>query len=410
MEKDFSVEDALERILAACQPLETIEVDSSAAHGEVLARDVIAPHALPPFANSGMDGFAVRVADLAEASHERPVTLPVAGVVQAGGTTVAVRTGTAVRIMTGAPLPEGAEAVVPIENVEATETHATFFELTKAGRHTRPAGEDVAEGAVAIPAGRLLRAAEIGLLAALGVNPVHVIRRPRVAIISTGDELVPAFDPAPLPPGKIRDANGPALVAFVAEQGAQPLPLGVAHDTHAALRAKLDEALQQGADLILTSAGASAGDYDVVSGLMRAEDALEVWRVNLKPGRPLLFGRVGGGAQRATPLLGLPGNPASALIVAELFVKPAIARMRGLPHEQRVIVRARLAEPQRGSERRHYVRAWVERDADGYHATTRGIGSGSGSLSTLVKSNALLIIPENTGELPAGSVVDAMLL
>jgi molybdopterin molybdotransferase len=250
-----------------------------------------------------------------------------------------------------------------------------------------------------------LRAAEIGLLAALGVNPVHVIRRPRVAIISTGDELVSAFDPAPLPPGKIRDANGPALIAFVAEQGAQPLPLGVAHDTHAALRAKLDEALQQGADLILTSAGASAGDYVVVSGLMREEDALDVWRVNLKPGRPLLFGRVGG-----VPLIGLPGNPASALIVAELFVKPAIARMRGLPHEQRVIVRARLAEPQRGSERRHYVRAWVERDADGYQATTRGIGSGSGSLSTLVKSNALLIIPENTRELPAGSVVDAMLL
>ncbi len=403
--QDFSVEAALERILAACQPLDVIEVDSSKASGEVLARDVVAPHALPPFANSGMDGFAVRVADLTEASPKRPITLPVAGVVQAGGTTTFVHSGTAVRIMTGAPLPDGAEAVVPIENVEATETQATFFAPTKAGRHIRPAGEDVAEGTVAIPAGKLLRAAEIGMLAAFGINTVQVVRRPRVAIISTGDELLPAFASGPLPPGKIRDANGPALMAFVAEQGAEPLPIGIATDTHAALRAKLDEALQQGADLMLTSAGASAGDYDVVSGLMREEDALEVWRVNLKPGRPLLFGRVGG-----VPLIGLPGNPASALIVAELFVKPAIARMRGLPHEQHVTVRARLAEPQRGSERRHYVRVRVERDADGYHATTRGIGSGSGSLSTLVKSNALLVIPENTGELPAGSVVDAMLL
>lgn len=402
---DFSVEAALERILAACHPLDSVEIDGAAAYGEVLASDVRAPHPLPPFANSGMDGFAVRVSDLASASGEQPVTLPVGGVMQAGGQNIAVQPGSAVRIMTGAPLPDGAEAIVPIELTETRAATVTFFAPAKPGRHIRPAGEDVPAGEIAVPAGKLLRAAELGMLAALGIERVRVVRRPRVAIISTGDELVPPSTPGPLPPGNIRDANGPALAAFVAEQGAQSLPLGIARDTHAALRAKLDEALALGADLILTSAGASAGDYDVVSGLMRAEDMLEVWRVNLKPGRPLLFGRVG-----STPLLGLPGNPASALIVAELFVKPAIARMRGLPSAQRVVVQARLDEPQRGSDRRHYVRARVERTTDGYRATTAGIGSGSGSLSTLVRSNALLVVPEGTGELPVGSVVEAILL
>lgn len=402
---DLPVEAALERILAGCPPLDTVEVAGAAAAGYVLTRDVIAPHALPPFANAGMDGFAIRVADLAAASHDHPVTLPVIGAAQAGGpATPGVAPGTAVRIMTGAPLPGGAEAVVPIEEVEELPgERVSFFAPARAGRHVRPAGEDVAAGTVAVPAGKLLRPAEVGLLAALGVERVPVVRRPRVAIISTGDELLAPGEA--LAPGKIRDANGPALAAFVAQHGAEPLPPVIARDTHAALRARIEAALRDGADLILTSAGASAGDYDVVRGLMAAEDALEVWRVNLKPGRPLLFGRFGG-----APLIGLPGNPASALIVAELFVGPAIARLRGLERVERLTVRAALDAPQRGSERRHYVRARVERDGDGYRAVTRGIGSGSGSLSTLVRSNALLIIPEGTGELPAGSLVEAILL
>jgi molybdopterin molybdotransferase len=405
---DLSVEAALERVLAACPMREAVERPVMQAVGCVLAAEVVAPHALPPFANAGMDGFAVRATDLAQASAGHPVILPVAGIVQAGSITMpVVEPGTAVRIMTGAPIPAGADAVVPIEDItELPGPQVAFTRSIPSGRHVRPAGEDVAAGAVAIPAGRPLRAAEIGLLAAFGVTAVRVVRPPRIAIISTGDELLEPGEP--LAPGKIRDANNLALTAFVALQGAEPLPLGIARDTDAALRAKIDAALAQGADMIVTSAGASAGDYDVVHALMEGQARLEVWRVNLKPGRPLLFGRVG--TQRAAPLLGLPGNPASALVVAELFLRPAIRAMRGLPAAERRTVRAALDTPQRGSERRHYVRARLEWDGAGYRAITRGIGSGSGALTTLVRSNALLIIPEGSGEIAAGSEVEALTL
>lgn len=402
---DISVEVALERILAGCAPLPAVELASGAVAGHVLAQDVVAPHALPPFANAGMDGFAVRVADIAAAGRDQPVRLPVAGVVQAGGALVErIAPGTAVRIMTGAPLPADAETVIPIEDVEElADGRVAFFGTAPIGRHVRPAGEDVPAGAVAIPAGTLLRAAEIGLLVALGITRVAVVRRPRVAIISTGDELLAAGEA--LVPGKIRDANGPALAVFVAQQGAEPLPMGIARDTHTALRERIGAAVDQGADLILTSAGASAGDYDVVSGLMADQNALDVWRVNLKPGRPLLFGHIG-----AAPLIGLPGNPASALIVAELFVRPAIARLRGLLRDERPRLYATLDAPRKGDRRRQYVRARLEWDGSGYRAITKGIGVGSGSLSTLVRSNALLIIPEGSPELPAGSQVEALWL
>lgn len=411
--QDISVETALERILAACAVCEAVEVAALEAGGEVLAGPVLAPHDLPPFANSGMDGFAVRAGDLAGASADRPAALPVAGSVQAGDLAEApLAPGTAVRIMTGAPLPPGAEAVVPLELCEADGGAVRFFAPTAPGRHIRPAGEDIAAGATAVPAGRLLRAAEIGLLAALGVARVSVTRRPRVALISTGDELLEpgACADAPLPPGRLRDANGPALAAFAAEQGALPLALGIARDSRAALGALLDEAARAGADLILTSAGASAGDYDIVSGLMRERGALEVWRVNLKPGRPLLFGRVAVSEGRTTPLIGLPGNPASALIVAHLFVRPAIARLRGLAEPPLARVTATLDEPAQRSERRHYLRARLVWTPQGYRASARGIGSGSGSLTTLVRANALLVIPEGEGELPAGAAVEAILL
>ncbi len=404
---DISVEQALARILAACPALPPERVAVDTAERRVLARDVVAPHSLPPFANAGMDGFAVRAADLASASDAAPVTLPVRGAVQAGASDgAAVLPGTTVRIMTGAPVPEGTEAVVPIELTTPTDQAVTFYAPIPAGRHVRPAGEDVAAGAVAIPAGRLLRAAEIGLLAALGVNDVLVHRRPKVAIISTGDELAPPGS-GPLAPGQIRDANSPALRAFVREQDAEPLSMGIARDTHTALQSLIDAALADGADLILTSAGASAGDYDIVSGLMRETAALELWRVNLKPGRPLLFGRVGAAG---VPLIGLPGNPASALIVATLFVRPALAQMQGRADAGVTLVRARLDADQHRSERRHYVRARLEWGEGGYHATTHGIGGGSGALTTLVRANALLIIPEGAGTVVAGSLVDAVLL
>lgn len=402
---DLSVEATFERILSRCQPLPAQSVALATAAGCVLAEAVIAPHALPPFANAGMDGFAVHVADLADATPQQPVVLPIAGIIQAGdaATTPLVR-GTAIRIMTGALLPPGAEAVVPLEDAEALpDARVAFRQPTSPKRHIRPAGEDVPAATVAIPAGKLLRAAEVGLCCAFGITTVTVIPRPTVAIISTGNELLEPHEP--LVPGKIRDANSLALAVAVGEYGAQPYVAGIARDTQADLHAKLDSALAAGANLILTSAGASAGDFDVVSALMRAVDRLEVWQVKMKPGRPMLFGTYGG-----VPLIGLPGNPASALIVAELFVKPAIARLRGLPATLPATVPTILDAPQKGSKRRHYVRAYVSREGNEYYATTRGIGHGSGSLSTLVRGNALLVIPEGSGEVAAGSVVDAILL
>jgi molybdopterin molybdotransferase len=401
---DISVDEALARILEAACMLGALELPCAEALGYVLAKDIIAPLSIPPFDNAGMDGFALRVADIASASAERPVTLRVLGEAPAGASALpALLPGTALRIMTGAPLPPTAEAVVPIEQVEVEGETVRFFAPTSLGRHRRPAGEDVREGEVAIAAGQEIRPQEIGMLAALGIGSVEVVRAPRVAIISTGDELLGPHEP--LAPGKIRDANGPALAAFVKTQGARAVSLGIAHDNAEALRAKLEAAQAAQADLIVTSAGASAGDYDVVHNTLDAEGALQLWRVNLKPGRPLLFGRVGG-----TPLLGLPGNPASALIVAELFLRPLLRKMRGCRELGPRLVRATLDAPQRASERRHYVRARLEPRGEGYYAVTAGIGAGSGALSTLVRSNALLVIPENSGELPAGTAVDAILL
>jgi molybdopterin molybdotransferase len=406
----LSVEEALERILEGCKPLDTLEVASHAAAGSVLVHNVVAPHALPPFANSAMDGYALRAADIAAASPEQPAVLPVAGVVPAGGTaTSPVQAGTAARIMTGAPLPQGADTIVPIEEVEESselpDGHVRFVRPAQQGRHVRLPGEDVAAGDAAIPSGTLLRPAAVGMLAALGVAAVQVVRRPRVGIISTGDELLPPGQP--LSPGKIYDANGPALQAFVAECGAEGYYLGIAHDTHTALREYIDTALRMGCDLLLTSAGASAGDYDMLSGLAHATESnrLQVWRIQMKPGRPLVYGRVAG-----VPLIGLPGNPASALIAAELFVRPAIERLRGLDYRPRPTVRAVLEEAQRGSARRHYVRARLLWEAGSYRASTRDIGTGSGSLSTLVRANGLLIIPEGATELAAGEQVEALLL
>jgi molybdopterin molybdotransferase len=405
--EQLSVEAALKRILEGCKPLETVEVTSQAAAGAVLAQDIVAPYALPSFANSAMDGYALRAADIAAASPQQPAVLPVVGVVPAGGgEVVPVQAGTAVRIMTGAPLPQGADTVVPIEeSSELPDGRVSFAQPARVGRHIRLPGEDVAAGDVAIPAGTLLRPAALGLLAALGIVAVPVVRRPRVAIISTGDELLPSDQP--LLSGKIYDANGPALHAFVAECGAEGHYLGIAHDTHKALQAHIDTALQRGCDLLLTSAGASASEYDMVSSLTNAaaHDWLEAWRIQMKPGRPLVSGRVAG-----VPLIGLPGNPASALIAAELFVRPAIERLRGLAYRPRPTVRATLEEAQRGSTRRHYVRARLVWEAGSYRASTQGIGAGSGSLGTLVRANGLLIIPENTSELAAGEQVEALLL
>jgi molybdopterin molybdotransferase len=352
-----------------------------------------------------MDGYAVRAADIATASRQAPARLRVLSSVPAGATSdMPVAPGTAQRIMTGAPLPPDAEAVVPLEETAAlADGMVLIYAAAPAGRHLRLAGEDIRAGALALPAGQIVRPQEIGLLAALGYTAVPVTRRPRVAIISTGDELL-AID-APLEPGKIRDSNSVALAALVQRYGALPLPLGIARDSSAALRERLNSAIAQHADMILTSAGASGGDYDLIKGMLETEGALHFWQVNMKPGRPLMFGRIAG-----TPLVGLPGNPAAALIAAELFVRPALLSMSGRTALTKPTVRAVLQQAIKGGPRCHYVRGSVRRTPDGYSAAVSRGSHGAGSLTGLVHANALLVIPAGHGDLPAGSSVEAIML
>jgi molybdopterin molybdotransferase len=398
-------EEALACIVQTIVPLESEIAALDDALDRVLTEDIRAPCSLPPFANAGMDGYAVRAADIAAAARDAPARLRVLESVSAGAAaTQAIAPGTAARIMTGAPLPPGAEVVVPLEETHALEDGTVLvYQALPAGRHLRPAGEDIHVGELAIAAGQVLRPQEIGLLAALGYTEVAVVRRPRVAILSTGDELLEAGQP--LAPGKVRDSNAPALAALVRRAGGVPLRLGIARDTAADLHASLERARAQHADLILTSAGASGGDYDLIKTLLENEGMLHFWLVDMKPGRPLLFGQLAG-----TPLVGLPGNPAAALIGAELFVRPALLRMSGRTAIARPTVCAVLEEAIMGGPRRHYVRGVVRRSAEGYRAAASRGSLGAGSLTGLVHANALLVVPAGTRSLPAGSEVEAIML
>lgn len=403
--RDVLPEEALAQIFDVVASLDAEQVILDDALDRVLAEPIVAPSPLPPFSNAGMDGYAVRVQDVAAADRARPVRLWVSQHLPAGAVSDApLVAGTAVRIMTGAPLPPGAEVVVPLEESIAQDDGTVLIcQALPMGRHVRPAGEDICAGMVALPAGRVIRPVEIGLLAALGYRQVAVVRRPRVAILSTGDELVPAT--AMLEPGKIRDCNGPALAALVRRYGGQPQLLGIARDSYAALHERLCAAIAQQADLIVTSAGASGGDYDLIRAILEAEGELFFWLVSMKPGRPLMFGMFQG-----TPVIGLAGNPAAALIGAELFVRPALLRMAGRAALAKPQVQASLDAPIACGPRRHYVRAWVRRAAGGYQASVSSGSHGAGSLTGLTSANALLIIPEGRRELSAGSSVDALML
>ncbi|MDQ7030849.1 MAG: molybdopterin molybdotransferase MoeA [Ardenticatenia bacterium] len=416
----ISVEQAQEHILAHIGELDAEPVPLFEAVGRVLAEDIVAEHNIPPFRNSAMDGYAVRAADTDGASPERPILLRVVETVAAGtAPTAPVVPGTAARIMTGAPMPPGADAVVRFEETsEALPAerrppggHIAILRPVRPGDNVREAGEDVSVGQTALRRGQRLRAAEVGLLAALGRSRVTCVRRPRVGVLATGDELVGPEEP--LTPGKIRNSNEYTNVALVRLAGGLPVPLGIARDNVKDLSAKLKLAVEAGVDLLITSAGVSVGDYDVVKHVLAAQGEVHFWQVAIKPGKPLAFGtlEVGG---RPVPLLGLPGNPVAAFVAFEVFARPAIRKMAGLRPLFRRRFRARLQEDVTNSGRRHYMRARVWRDdASGQlHATTRGSGvrvQGSGILSSLVWANGFVIVPEQVTFIPAGEPVDVEL-
>jgi molybdopterin molybdotransferase len=344
----------------------------------------------------------LRAEDTAGATEARPARLRLAGEVPAGRVYAgSVAPGEAVRILTGAPVPAGANAVLQQELVTVAEGIVSLTQPVAAGNNVRPAGDDVRPGMRLVAGGMELGPAQIALLAALGVHPVRVTRRPRVAILATGDELAP-LGTAPRP-GQIRESNSPYLAAAVTRAGGEPWPLGVAPDQAEALRAKLAAARE--ADLILTSGGVSVGDYDLVKQILAEQGNIDFWRVAMRPGKPLAFGKLEG-----TPLLGLPGNPVSAAVTFELFGRPAIRRMLGATEVERPSIEVVLVgtDIARG-ERRHYVRARLA--SRGGRLVARPTGEqGSHLISSLQGASALLVIAEGEGTVRAGEVVPALLL
>ena len=398
----LTVEEARARILAHIRPLAGEEIPLTAALDRILAEDAVAHDETPPFINSAMDGYALRTEDTRGATADAPVTLRLAGEVPAGSVyqgTVAA--GEAVRILTGAPVPAGSDAVLQQELTEVADGRVSLRQPVEIGANIRPAGGDIRPGMRLIPAGAQLGPAEIALLAAAGIHPARVTRRPRVAILATGDELAPLGEG--LRPGQIRETNSPYLIAAVLRAGAEPVPLGIAHDNADEIRAKLQEA--GAADLILTSGGVSVGDYDLVKQILAEQGNIDFWRVRMRPGKPLAFGLLG-----ETPLLGLPGNPASAAVTFELFGRPTIRRMLGCARIERPLVRARLVgDDIARSDRRHFVRVRLSARESVLEARQTG-AQDSHLISSLRGASAYLVIEEGTGAVAAGEMVPALLL
>ena len=391
-----SVEEALDAILASATLTATEWVPLDRCAGRVLASHAVtAATDVPPFANSSMDGFALRAADT-------PGRLRLVGEVAAGsGVTQPLEPGTAVRIMTGAPLPPGADTVVPLE--EAVESKRWVrVPAAPSGTYVRPAGLDTRAGDLVELSAEPLTPAAIAVLASLGIGEVEVRRRPRVAILSTGDELAPPG--AALAPGQIHDANSAALAAAVADAGGEAVILPIGPDDPAAIEGLVRWGTAVG-DLLVASGGVSVGRHDHVRAVIERLGSLEFWRIRVQPGKPLAYGLL-----EDRPVIGLPGNPVSALVTFELFVRPLLRAMLGLPGDGRLRVRARAEEAMaKDPERRAYLRVVVREEAGEYVARSAG-GQASSQLRPLAAANALLVVPEGEPAAEPGRTYDALLL
>ncbi|MER7758630.1 gephyrin-like molybdotransferase Glp [Streptomyces sp. NPDC097619] len=429
----WSVDEHLADILAAVRPLEPIELQLPDAQGCVLVEDVTVPVALPPFDNSSMDGYAVRVADVQGASEEFPAVLTVIGDVAAGsGELPTVGPGQAARIMTGAPLPPGAEAVVPVEWTdggtgsgaadgmtpasaapEGAEGEVRVHRAAEARAHVRARGSDVQAGDLALAAGTVLGPPQIALLAAIGRGTVRVRPRPRVVVLSTGSELVQPGEP--LTEGRIYDSNSFALAAAARDAGAISYRVGAVADDAETLRSTIEDQLIR-ADLLVTTGGVSVGAYDVVKEALSevgSEDedgaggGVDFRRLAMQPGKPQGFGSVG---PDHTPLLALPGNPVSSYVSFELFVRPAIRALMGLTDLHRPVVRAEL-RAEKGftspAGRRQFLRGTYDAEA----GTVSPVGgSGSHLIAALAHADCLFVVPEDTTSVEPGTALDVVLL
>ena len=411
----LSVEQAFDKVIASFQSLEYEEKPLLDCIGQVLAEDIRSPLALPPLANSGMDGYAVIQADIVGASPAKPSNLSVIGIVAAGHMPdKTVVPGTAIRIMTGAPVPNGADTVIPFEETDEVERkregkpldRVQIFADMPFGCNVRPAGEDVSVGMLVLEKGTSIRAAEVGVIASLGMDKVKVIRRPVVAVLATGDELETTG--TPLSGGRIYDSNSFSVAASIISSGGVPRILGIARDNLGDLNAKLEAAV--GSDLVITSAGVSKGDYDIVKDVLNERGEMNFWSVRMRPAKPLAFGRLNGSGGKNIPLLGLPGNPVSAMVAFEMFARPAIRTMLGKSRIFRPMIDGVLTASIRNEDgRRVYARVEVELKNGEYQATPTG-PQGSNILTSMSKANGLAICPDDVSGKDAGEVVQIIML
>lgn len=415
----ISIEEARERILEVVRPLEAETKRLEQALGQVLAQDITSTLTIPPHDNTAMDGYAVQAQDTAGAAPGTPVDLRVIGEVAAGHFFAGhVEPGTAVRIMTGAPIPLGADAVVPFE--ETDEPPGRSFGAFAKGRpgvgirraaregdNIRRAGEDIRKGSLVMRAGTELRAAQIGVLASLGYRSVSVTRRPIVAVISTGDELQ-ALD-EPLAGGRIYDSNSYSVISLIEEAGGIPLSLGIARDTVEDLTDKIHAALQS-ADLLITTAGVSRGDYDIVKDVLEREGSVGFWSVRMRPGKPLAFGTFKAPDGRTVPHIGLPGNPVSAMVTFELFGRPAVYGLANRTGWERPVLRVTIADRLVNRDGRRFLARAIVRRRDGRYVASLTGPQGAGILTSMALANALVVCPEDTAVLEPGQEADAMLL
>ena len=390
------VEEAKQRILAALAPLPAETVSVAQALGRVLAEDLTARVTQPPAAVSAMDGYAVRAEDVATV----PVTLRQVGAVPAGGAYAGrLQAGECVRIFTGAPLPDGADTIVIQENVTAEGERITVRESAAKGRYVRPAGLDFRAGQVGLREGRVLTVRDIGLAAAMNRPWLRVRRKPRVAILATGDEVVMPGDP--VGPNQIVSSNGLALAAFIAAWGGEPIQLGIAPDRTDALQHLAEGA--RGADLLVTTGGASVGEHDLVRSALGAKGlALDFWQIAMRPGKPLMFGRTGD-----TPMIGLPGNPVSSLVCAIIFIRPALAQLLGVADSGKQRLTALLGcDLAQNDKRQDYLRASLASDDKGQLIATPFGKQDSSMLATLAQADCLVLRPPHAPAARAGDVVE----
>ncbi|PKN97378.1 MAG: hypothetical protein CVU42_16370 [Chloroflexi bacterium HGW-Chloroflexi-4] len=406
------VREAQDKILEIFQLRQPEVCKVELAYHRILAENITSPIALPPFNNSSMDGYAVRSEETRDASPASPVTLPVSLDIPAGYTQQGVLAkGTTARILTGAPIPEGADAVIPVEDTDQYKRPQTgpmqftvsFFKSAKPGDNLRRAGEDVQLGQLVLERGRRLQPQDIGLLVSLGICEVKINQKARIALFSSGDELL--LPGEHMSPGKIYDSNTYVLTGLFEDAGAEVTHLGIAKDNPESVKNTLDQALKNPPDLIVSSAGVSVGAFDYVREVIEANGRLSFWRVNMRPGKPVAFGNY-----KNIPFIGLPGNPVSAYIGAQVFVLPIIRKMSGLAHLDQRCMQVTLLDPLESPDgRESYFRGVIKKEDGIYKASLTG-HQGSGNLFSLVKANCLLVVPAGVKRIAAGDTINAWVL